>query len=197
MRSLGVIVGGGVGTGARSPCLIPAFSAAAVGRKTLTCREGTSTVFCSAPFVGVTTSGTTGTGSSITSGSGIASASMIGAGGGITSSITGASARAAGANRLTSLVTGCCFGGADADTEIDGGGGSEVGAGAGGGVIIGSGSSISGSGSITGASGVGRVARFTTLTVRLTAASFFGKYLFQIFSAISLDTELDGTLTST
>src|SRR5215212_12180200 len=195
MRSLGVIVGGGVGTGARSPCLIPAFSAAAVGRKTLTWREGgTGTVFCSAPFVGATTSGTTGTGSWITSGSATTSSGISGSGGGITSSITGASARAAGANRLTSLVTGCCFGGADGDAEIDGGGGSEVGAEAGGGVIIGSGSSISGSASIMGASGVGSVARFTTLTVRLTAASFFGKYLFRIFSAISLDTELDGTL---
>src|SRR5215210_579386 len=156
MRSFGVIVGGGVGTGARSPGLIPAFSAAAVGRKTLTWREGgTGTVFCSAPFVGATTSGTTGTGSWITSSaSATTSSGTSGSGGGTTSSITGASARAAGANRLTSLVTGCCgFGGADADAEIDGGGGSEVGAGAGGGVIIGSGSSTSGSASITGASG--------------------------------------------
>ena len=40
-------------------------------------------------------------------------------------------------------------------------------------------------------------ARFTTLTARLTAVSFFGKYLFRIFSASSLETEFDGTLTST
>src|SRR5687768_3221146 len=36
----GAAGGGGVGTGARSPGLIPAFSAAAVGRNTLTCRDG-------------------------------------------------------------------------------------------------------------------------------------------------------------
>src|SRR6185369_471243 len=62
---------------------------------------------------------------------------------------------------------------------------------------IGSGSSTSGSASITGASVAGSTARLTTFTARLTVASFFGKYLFRIFSASSLDTEFDGTLTST
>src|SRR4030095_1306373 len=65
-RSFGVIAGGGGGgAGARSPGRIPAFKAAAVGRNTLTCRDGGGTgargggvTFTSAPFVGATTSGT-------------------------------------------------------------------------------------------------------------------------------------------
>ena len=71
-RSFGVIVGGGVGTGARSPGRMPAFNAAAVGRKTLTCREGGGgggggVTLTSVPFVGATTSGAV-TGASATTG---------------------------------------------------------------------------------------------------------------------------------
>src|SRR6185436_1411492 len=65
-RSFGGATGGGAGAGARSPGLMPAFSAAAVGRKTLTCLEGgggagrgegAGVTFTSAPFVGTKTSG--------------------------------------------------------------------------------------------------------------------------------------------
>src|ERR1043166_4250806 len=74
-RSFGVIVGGGGGgAGARSPGRMPAFKAAAVGRKTLTWREGGGGVglgtggggvgaLTSAPLVGATISGALSTGS--------------------------------------------------------------------------------------------------------------------------------------
>src|ERR1043166_1779320 len=63
--------GGGGGAGARSPGLIPALSAAAVGRRTLTCRDGGGGgggagdgVRTSTPLVGaVASTGATGSGS--------------------------------------------------------------------------------------------------------------------------------------
>ena len=115
--------GGGAGAGARSPGLMPAFSAAAVGRNTLTCREGggiagrgagDGVCLTSAPLVGAKTSGAMIT-SSTTGGSSTTGCST--AGGGATSSITGASARAAGANFLTSLVTGGFAAGAGEGAE--------------------------------------------------------------------------------
>ncbi|MGH8527125.1 MAG: hypothetical protein ACREXY_23850, partial [Gammaproteobacteria bacterium] len=72
-------------------------------------------------------------------------------------------------------------------------------------VTGGAGSASSGSGSTgtgasissaTGSSSTGRAAFLTTFTARLTVTSFLGKYLLRIFSANSLETELDGTLTS-
>src|ERR1044071_3735979 len=80
--------GGGGGAGARSPGRMPAFSAAAVGRRTLTCRDGGAgragggggVTLASTPFVGATTSGAF-TGSSKTGVSTTGGATSTGAGG--------------------------------------------------------------------------------------------------------------------
>ena len=124
-----------VGAGARSPGLIPALSAAAVGRITRICRDGTTvTGFASgAPFVGtvgaarVSTTGAAASWTTCSSSAGSGSA----AGGCSRTCGAGASARAAGVNRLTSFVGAAGFGCAEAaGTAVSMGSGADAAGGA-------------------------------------------------------------------
>src|SRR5215218_9967061 len=110
-RSFGAGGGGGVGAGARSPGLMPALRAAAVGRNTLTWRDGTTIggfATSAAPLLGAAAAGAGvsidgGAGGSIISGGAGAAGSARIIGGSITAG-GGASTRAAGVNFLTSLA---------------------------------------------------------------------------------------------
>ena len=192
-RSRGVTEGGTTGEGARSPGRMPALSAATVGRSTLTWRDGGGTLAVGAteadegaasdsdaadsaklPFV-----------SSVSAG-----AATLGTAGSPES--TACSARFAGGSFLNNFAvaaglaaSGAAVGGATSSCRRS--------------------ATTSAAGSATkatsaasaGASSTARSARLTTRTPRFTAVSFLGKYLLRIFSANSLETELEGTLTST
>jgi len=100
--------GGGAGAGARSPGRIPAFSAAAVGRKTLTWRDGMAGAdLVSGISTGACASAATISGAGATSiDIGDSSAIVSGA------ASAGFSARTAGVNFLTSLAGVIGFGAA-------------------------------------------------------------------------------------